>query len=163
MSILIRTATVSDLPIINAIYNHYVPISTCTYQYEPESEEARRDWFECHGVKHPIIVAEVENEVVGWGSLSPFRMREGYRHTVEASVYVRHNAHRKGIGRALLSDLIERARQLGHHILVGGASADQSGSIELQEKLGFERVAHFREIGYKFGEWLDVVFMQLRL
>lgn len=159
----IRPATEADLPAISAIYNHYVLTSTCTYQLESESPEERRQWFAEHDEKHPAVVAEEDGEVVGWGALSEFRTRCGYRFTVEASVYVRHDRHRRGVGRAILTDLIARARKLGYHVLIGGASGDQPGSLALQESLGFKRVAHFREIGWKFDRWLDVVFMQLML
>jgi L-amino acid N-acyltransferase YncA len=164
MPLNIRLATVADLPAINEIYNYYVPRSTCTYQLEPETLEARRAWFEAHPTdRYPVTVAEVDGEVVGWGSLSKFRDRAAYDPTVEASVYIRHDLHRRGIGRALLKDLIQRARAIGFHSLLGGASADQTASVVLQESLGFRRVAHFKEVGYKFGRRLDVVFMQLML
>lgn len=160
---IIRLATEADLPAINAIYNYYVRTSTCTYQYEPETEEARREWFAGKGEKYSVVVADENGEIIGWGALSPFRTREGYRFTVEASVYVRHDRQRKGIGRAIMQDLIERARKLGYRVMIGGASAEQTASIRLQESMGFEKVAHFREIGHKFDQWLDVVFMQLLL
>jgi len=105
----------------------------------------------------------VDGHVAGWGSLSKFRDRAAYDPTVEASVYIRHDLHRRGLGRALLSDLIERARAAGFHSLLGGASGDQAASLALQESLGFTRVACFKEVGYKFGSRLDVVFMQLML
>ena len=111
---LIRDATIEDLPAINDIYNHYVMTSTCTYQEEPTTPAERVTWFEAHGPPHPITVAVVHGELVGWGSLGAFRSRSGYRHTVENSVYVRHDRHRQGIGRALLVDQITRARTLGH-------------------------------------------------
>lgn len=159
----VRPAIEADLPAINAIYNHYVLTSTCTYQYEPETEEGRKAWFAEKGEKHPVIVVEEFGEVLGWGALSPFRNREGYRFTVEASVYIRHDRQRKGIGRAIMQELIERARRLGYRVMIGGASAEQKASIALQESMGFEPVARFKEIGYKFDQWLDVVFMQLML
>jgi len=161
--IAIRLASGADLPAINAIYNHYVATSTCTYQFEPETEEGRRQWFDSHDSGHPVTVAQIDGEIVGWGALSEFRERFGYRFTVEASVYIRHDAHRRGIGRAILGDLIERARELGYHTLIGGASADQTASIGLQESMGFRKVATFHEVGHKFDRWLDVVFMQLML
>jgi phosphinothricin acetyltransferase len=163
LDVIIRLATAADLPAINAIYNHYVATSTCTYQYEPETEEGRLAWFTAHGEKHPVTVAEVDGEVVGWGALSPFRTRAGYRFTVEASIYVRHNMHRRGIGKAVLSDLIDRARKLGYHAMVGGTSADQAASVALQESMGFQKAGCLKEIGFKFDHWLDVVFMQLLL
>jgi L-amino acid N-acyltransferase len=161
---IIRLATAADLPAINDIYNYYVPRSTCTFQLEPETLEARQAWFIAHPLdQYPVTVAELGGEVVGWGSLSKFRDRAAYAPTVEASVYIRHDLHRRGIGRILLEDLIQRARALGFHSLLGGASGDQHASIALQEALGFTRVAHFKEIGYKFGQRLDVVFLQLML
>ena len=160
----IRLATEADLAAINDIYNYYVPRSTCTYQLEPETLEARTAWFRHHAPdKYPVVVAEVNGEVFGWGSLSKFRDRAGYDPTVEASVYIRHDMHRRGFGRAILRDVIERARQAGFHVLIGGASADQTASIALQESLGFQRIGHFKEVGYKFGQRLDVVFLQLML
>jgi L-amino acid N-acyltransferase len=160
----IRLATAADLPAINDIYNYYVDRSTCTYQLEPETMEARRAWFDGHSPeKYPVTVAEWDGQVVGWGSLSKFRERAAYAPTVEASVYIRHDLHRRGLGRRLLEDLIQRARAIGFHSMIGGVSADQTASVALQESLGFVRVAHFKEIGLKFGQRLDVVFLQLML
>src|SRR5262245_6497064 len=160
----IRLATAADLPAINDIYNYYVLRSTCTYQLEPETVDARTAWFRNHPPdKYPVTVAELDSRIAGWGSLSKFRDRAAYEPTVEASVYIHHELHRRGLGRTLLSDLIQRARALGYHSLLGGASGDQVASLALQESLGFTRVACFKEVGYKFGRRLDVVFMQLML
>ena len=165
----IRLATADDLAVINDIYNYYVLRSTCTYQLEPESIEARRAWFDAHPPnQYPVTVSEIANEkgiseVAAWGALSKFRERAAYAPSVEASIYVRHDMHRRGIGRALLVDLIQRARDFGFHTLIGGVSADQTASLALQENLGFQRVAHFKEVGYKFGQKLDVIFLQLML
>ncbi|HZV35889.1 MAG TPA: GNAT family N-acetyltransferase, partial [Verrucomicrobiae bacterium] len=106
----IRPAIESDLAAINEIYNHYVLHSTCTYQEEPETIEARREWFRHHGEKHPVIVADRDGLVLGWGSLSAYHPRSAYRRTVENSIYVHHQFHRHGIGSLLLGDLILRAR-----------------------------------------------------
>ena len=111
----------------------------------------------------PWIVAELDRRLVGYAYATTWKPRHGYRFSVEASVYIRLDAHRRGIGRAILGDLIERARKLGYHALIGGASAEQTASVALQESLGFQRVGSFKEIGYKFDQWLDVVFMQLML
>ncbi|MBC7855963.1 MAG: N-acetyltransferase family protein [Pirellulaceae bacterium] len=163
-SVTIRLAIAADLPAINEIYNYYVHRSTCTYQLEPETEAARQEWFEQHSpARHPVTVALLDEAVVGWGALSPFRPRAAYAWSVEASVYIRHDVHRRGIGKALLLDLIARAKAAGHHTLVGGASADQTASLALQESLGFQRVGYLREVGFKFGRWLDVVYSQLML
>jgi phosphinothricin acetyltransferase len=160
---LIRLACVDDLPTINAIYNHYVLYSTCTYQLTPETDAARLAWFREHDEAHPVTVAELDGEVVGWASLNAWSPREAYARTVENSLYVRHDRHRRGIGRALLADLIARARQLYHHTILGGVSAEQAPSLALHEAFGFKRVAYFRELGWKHGEWLDVIFLQLLL
>ena len=160
----IRLATAADLPAINDIYNHYVLNSTCTYQLEPETLEARTIWFAQHSPEtHPVTVAMLDESVVGWGALSQFRPRAAYGHTVEASVYLRHDVHRRGIGKVLLLDLIARAKAAGHHTLIGGASSDQAASLALQKSLGFVQVAHFKEVGFKFGRWLDVVYSQVML
>lgn len=159
----IRIATAADLPAINAIYNHYVPISTCTYQTEPSTAAEREAWFAAHGPQHPVTVAELDREVVGWASLSRFHPRAAYGRTVENSVYVRHDRHRRGIGGLLLADSIERATALGHHTLIALIDAEQTASVTLHQRHGFVQVAHLREVGFKFGRWLDVVYLQRML
>jgi L-amino acid N-acyltransferase len=156
----IRPATLNDLPAIRDIYNHYVLTSTCTFQLEPDTEAERLAWFQERSPLHPVTVAEVSGEVLGWASLSPWNKRAAYARSVEASVYVRADCQRRGVGRALLGDLVERARALGHHVVIGGACTEHPASISLQERLGFEPVACFREVGHKFGRWLDVAYLQ---
>src|SRR5688572_30007204 len=113
MSIHIRLANEADLPSINSIYNHYVSTSTCTYQEEPTTEDERRTWFANRSGKHPVTVAVMEvGEIAGFGALNEFRARSAYRFTVENSVYVRHDLHRQGLGRMLLVDLLDRAKEL---------------------------------------------------
>ena len=156
----IRLASESDLAAINDIYNHYVFHSTCTYQTEPGTAEERAQWFAAHGPRHPVTVAELDGRVVGWGSLSKFHPRSAYGNTVEDSVYLHHEWHGRGIGSALLADLIARAQRIGHHTIIGSISADQPASIALHAKFGFVETARLREVGFKFGRWLDVVWMQ---
>jgi phosphinothricin acetyltransferase len=163
MAVTIRLARHADLPRINEIYNHYVHHSTCTYQEEPDTLEARLAWFEGHGPAHPVTVAEIDGAVVGWGSLSPFRARSAYRFTVENSVYVDHAHHRRGIGAAVLLDLVARARVVGHRSIVAAIDADQPASLAVHAAHGFSEVGRLAEVGYKFGRWLDVVYMQLLL
>jgi len=159
----VRAAGEADLPAINDIYNHYVLHSTCTYQEEPETLERRRDWFRRHGASHPVTVAELNDRVVGWGSLSNYHARSAYRRTVENSVYVHHEQHRRGIGSVLLQDLIVRARALGHRAIIAGIDSDQNGSVALHAKFQFEKVGQFKQVGFKFGRWLDVIYMELLL
>jgi phosphinothricin acetyltransferase len=162
-SITIRLATKSDLKTINDIYNHYVLHSTCTYQEKPEPLKNRQNWFAHHGPKHPITVAVENKKTVGWGSLSAYHARSAYRRTIENSVYVHHQYHGRGIGSLLLEDLIVRARKAGHRVIIAAIDADQPASIALHSKFDFKKVGHFKQVGFKFGRWLDVVYMELFL
>ncbi len=163
LDVQIRPATAADVGAINDIYNHYVDHSTCTFAEKHESLDSRRQWFDSHGPSHPIIVATHDGRVVGWGSLSTYNSRCAYRSTVEDSVYISHDLHRRGIGAVLLADLIRRARELKHHTIIAGISADQQPSVAIHARHGFQKVAHLREVGYKFGRWLDVIYMQRML
>lgn len=158
---MIREATAEDLGAINDIYNHFVLHSICTYQEVPSSLNERQKWYDQHGEKHPITVAIIDDQIVGWGSLSKFHARTAYRFTVENSVYVHHQHHKQGLGSRILGDLIERAKALGHHTIIAGIDSEQAGSIALHSKFGFQKVAHLKQVGYKFGRWLDVVYMEL--
>jgi phosphinothricin acetyltransferase len=175
----IRLATAADLAAINDIYNHYVPISTTTYDIQPMSLDARRQWFETRDPIHPVTVAcDADDEsssppasslqptaspIVGWGSLHTFRNKPGYRLTVENSVYVHPDRQREGIGSAILLDQIERAKALGLHAIIAGIDAEQTPSLALHYKHGFREVGRFGQIGHKFDRWLDVIFMELLL
>lgn len=159
----LRPATIADLPAINAIYNHYVLHSTCTYQTVPSTEQERAEWFAAHGEKHPVIVAVEDGEVIGWGSLSRFHPRQAYENSVEDSLYVHHDRRGRGVGSLLLAELLRLAKEIGHHTVLGGADSEQAGSIALHTKFGFEKVSHLREVGFKFGRWLDVIWMQKML
>jgi phosphinothricin acetyltransferase len=161
--ILIRPARRTDLKAINHIYNHYVLHSTCTYQEEPETMAERRRWFDHHGNQHPVIVAELDGAVVGWGSLSAYHPRSAYRRSVENSVYVHHQFHRRGIGSLVMKDLIKRARRLGHHAIIAGIDAEQSASVDLHSRFGFKKVGQLVQVGFKFKRWLDVIYMELVL
>lgn len=163
MTIHLRDATPGDLERINEIYNHYTRTSTCTYQETPETAADRLAWFEGHGAQHPVIVAELGGRVVGWGSLSAFRERSAYRFTVENSVYVDVEHHRRGVGLALLEELVARARAIGYRTIIAGIDAEQPASLALHARLGFEPAARLVSVGYKFGRWLDVVYLQLML
>ena len=156
----LRLATRDDAGTINDIQNHYVVHSTATFLTEPLTLDQRLAWLDGHPPTHPVIVAQAGGPVVGWGSLEVFRGRPAYRHTAELSVYIHPDWHRRGIGRAIVEALIERARALGHHALVGGCCSETTAAIALLEACGFSRVAHFKEVGHKFGRWLDVVFLQ---
>jgi L-amino acid N-acyltransferase YncA len=156
----IRLAARTDAAAINDIQNYYVVNSTATFLTEPVALAQRTTWLEDRLPVHPVTVAQVDGLTVGWGALDFFRTRPAYRRTTEFSVYVHQSWHRRGIGRVIVSDLVERARALGHHALVGGCCSESTAVIALLETMSFSRVAHFPEVGYKFERWLDVVFLQ---
>lgn len=159
----IRPAVTADLASINDIYNHYVGSSTATYQTRPMSLQDRAAWFAKHDGLHPVIVAERNGTIVGWASLGEFHKREAYRNTVESSVYVRHDQRRLGIGKALLVEILQQARVIGHHTIIASVDSEQSASLVLHEAVGFTRVGRLHQVGYKFGRWLDVIYMQIML
>jgi phosphinothricin acetyltransferase len=161
--LLVRLAVEADLPAINAIYNHYVPISTTTFALTPMTIEQRRQWFAGREAIHPATVACRGEAVVGWGSLHTFRAIAGYRQTVENSVYVHPDHQRAGVGAALLADQIDRARAARLHAIVAVIGSEQTASLALHAKFGFREVGRFPQVGRKFDRWLDAVFMQLTL
>lgn len=161
----IRSATHADLPALLEIYNWAVLNTTASAAYEPESLETRTAWFDTHARDgYPVFVAEDDvGRVVGWSSLSKYKERIGYRFTAEDSIYLAPEAQGHGIGKLLLAPLIEAARELKLHAIVGGLSADNVASLKLHAHFGFVEVARFREVVFKFGTWLDVVYMELLL
>ena len=159
----IRAATIADLAAINSIFNFYVANSTCIWTSNPCTDAERLAWFKQHTAKMPILVAELGGQVVGWASLSTFRDAYTQAGTLEDSIYVHTDFRRRGIGRLLLTELISRARELGLRSILANISSDQTPSIQLHEKFGFQKVAHLREVGLKFGQHFDAVYYQLRL
>jgi phosphinothricin acetyltransferase len=159
----IRLARIGDLEAINRIYNHYVLHSTCTYQEQPETTEGRLKWFNAHDDAHPITVIEDKGAVVGWGSLSHFHARSAFRFTVENSVYLDHQYLGRGLGSLLLADLVARAVAAKHHVIVAAVDSAQEHSISLHRKFGFEISTQLKQVGFKFGRWLDVVYLQRML
>lgn len=160
MEISVRRATRADAGAINRIYNHYVRSSTCTWHLTEETEEGRRRWLEARSPAHPVFVAEKEGEVLGWASLSVYNSRQGWDGTVEDSVFIDHRHHGEGLGRLLLSRLIDEAGKLGHRVIVARISGDQEGSLRLHAALGFENAGRLRGVGRKLGQSLDCVYMQ---
>ena len=158
-----RLATKADAPAILAMLNHYITHSTTTFITEPQTIEERLAWFDERDAAHPAIVAEHLGAVIAWGALSRHNPRGGYRHTVEVSVYVHPELHRRGIGGMILTDLIARAGAIGHHALLANCCTESRASIALHESLGFTRVGYLPEIGRKFDRWLDVVYLLLLL
>jgi phosphinothricin acetyltransferase len=136
--------------------------TTASYDYEPRTLEHRTTWFEDRTrEQYPIFVAENEaRQVVGWSALNPFHTRMGYRFTAENSVYVAASERGKGIGKLLMEPLITGAKKRGLHAIIAVIDAENEPSIRLHAHFGFEKVGLFKEVGYKFDRWLNVVYME---
>jgi L-amino acid N-acyltransferase len=157
----LRLATLDDAEDIRSIYNVEVLTSTVTFDLVPRSLDDQREWLRARSGAHAVVVAEAgSGQIVGFGSLSPYRDRPAYSTTVEDSVYVHRDHHGQGVGRAVLSELVELAAAHGFHTVMARIVGGHDASIGLHRSLGFEEVGTEREIGRKFGRWLDVVVMQ---
>ncbi|MCV2880282.1 GNAT family N-acetyltransferase [Sedimentimonas flavescens] len=161
---MIRNATPADAPAIAAIYNDAVCNTTAIWN-EVEVDTANRvDWMQARQAAGlPVLVLEEAGEVIGYASYGPFRAFDGFRGTVEHSIYIRTDLRGGGRGRALLEGLIEHARADGYHVMVGAIEAGNAGSMALHSKLGFTHVGTMPQVGQKFGRWLDLALLQLVL
>jgi phosphinothricin acetyltransferase len=159
----IRAAAAGDPAAIAAIYNHYVARTVITFEEEPVSapEMARR--IEATSASLPWLVAEREGEVVGYAYATPWRARSAYRFSVEVTVYVDPDRPRLGIGRRLYEALLPELHARGIHAAFGVIALPNDASVALHERFGFEKVAHLREVGFKFDRWIDVGYWQLLL
>jgi phosphinothricin acetyltransferase len=162
--IAIRQATEQDLPAILAIYNDAILTTTAVYDYQPHTLAMRQAWYDAKVAGGwPLFVADDAGAVVGFSSLGPFRAWAAYKYTVENSVYVAADRRGQGIGKLLLPPLIDAARRMEMHAIIAGIDATNVASYRLHQSFGFVEVAHFREVGYKFGRWLDLKFLELLL
>ena len=153
-----------DADAVRAIYNVEVLESTVTFDLVPRSLAEQVAWIDEHSGGHPAIVAvDADGEVGGFASLSPYRPRPAYATTVEDSVYVRRDLRGRGVGRLLLANLVELARDHGFHSVVGRIVGDHEASIALHTACGFDQVGTEHEVGRKFNHWLDVILMQRML
>ena len=160
----IRKAEESDLPAILEIYNEIILNTTAVYDYLPHTLEMRQAWFNAKDKEgYPVFVATGDEVVLGFSTLGVFRQWAAYKYSVEHSLYVAHNSRGKGIGKLLMQPLITSAKEMGKHTMIAGIDSLNAASIKLHENFGFEKVAHFKEVGYKFTHWLDLVFYQLML
>lgn len=165
MTPLIRDAIATDLPGILAIYNDAVLNTTAIWNEQPVDLANRQSWFAARQAQaYPILVAvDDSDQVLGYSSFGDWRPFEGFRHTVEHSVYIRHDQRGQGLGPRLMSDLIERARACDKHIMVAAIESGNRASIALHERLGFSVTGQMPQVGTKGGRWLDLTFMQLDL
>nr|WP_210275771.1 GNAT family N-acetyltransferase [Phyllobacterium sp. P30BS-XVII] len=163
--VIVREASEGDLPAILEIYNDAVANTLAIWNETQVDLANRRAWMADRQSRgFPVLVSVDEaGNVTGYASFADWRTFDGYRHTVEHSVYVNKTARGGGIGKALMLALIDRARALGKHVMVAGIESGNEASIRLHEKLGFQSVGHMPEVGTKFGKWLDLTFMQITL
>jgi L-amino acid N-acyltransferase YncA len=160
----VRSASQGDAEAIARIYNYYIQNTVITFEEEPVSAGAMAARVaEVQGLSLPWLVAEVENEGVGYAYASKWKVRSAYRYSVETTIYLEHGCEGRGIGMALYSALLPILRARGIHVAIGGAALPNEASVALHEKLGFERVATFRQVGFKHDRWVDVAYWQLVL
>jgi L-amino acid N-acyltransferase YncA len=164
MTLTIRDAVPADAAGILPMYNYAVRETTAIFDTEESDLASREAWLaKRQGDGFPVLIAEIGGAIAGFASFGEFRAWHGYRFTVEHSIYVAPDRHREGIGRALLVELIRRARAAGKHAMVAGVEASNAGSIALHAALGFQEVGRMPQVAEKFGRWLDLVFLQFML
>lgn len=156
----IRPAKIKDIPTITEIYNEAILNTTATFDTEPKSVEDRTEWFNNHGSKYPVLVSESDGNVIGWASLTKWSDRCAYEKTAEVSVYVHKDYRGNGIGKKLLEALTVAGEKTGIHYMLARISEGNKASIHLHEIFGFEHIGVMREVGFKFGKFLDVTLMQ---
>jgi L-amino acid N-acyltransferase YncA len=157
----ISEAVLSDLDEITEIYNQVVLTSTAIYNDRPATHEERVAWWRVRREQgFPVLVAREGGSVAGFGSFGEFRAWPGYRFSVEGTVHIRSTARGRGVGTALLEELVRQAREMGKHTMIAGVDAENEASLRFLRRFGFEQVAHFREVGYKFDRFLDLIFLQ---
>lgn len=161
--IYVRHATEADGAAILDIYNEQVLNSTATFDVEPRTMEGQIDWLKQFDDRYVLLVADYRGEVVAWGCLHPFGSKPGYRYTTEDSVYVRVDRRGTGVGARVLEALIAAGAANGFRTIIARITGDNPASVALHQRFGFEHVGVEREVGYKFGRWLDVVEMQKML
>ncbi|MFF8726894.1 GNAT family N-acetyltransferase [Streptomyces sp. NPDC015171] len=163
VTVTVRRARPGDSEAVRAIRNRAIEESTALWTRTTLSPAEGAAWLAAHLERGSALVAEADGEVAGFAVYGPWRELDGYRHTVEDSVYVDEGRHGLGIGSALLGALIGAAREAGHHVMIAGIEAENTASIRLHERFGFDRAGTVREVGTKFGRWLDLTIMRLPL
>lgn len=156
----VREAKAEDLTAIVRIYNHAIETSVATFDTEPFTVDRRHEWFAQFGRERPLLVCEAGGAVAGFAYYLPYHAKPGYARTMETTLYVDPAYQRRGVGSALYEELIERARSAGVHVLIAVLDGENGASRAIHRKLGFEQVGYYREVGYKFGAWIDTTTFQ---
>ncbi|MFI0430116.1 GNAT family N-acetyltransferase [Mariniflexile sp. HMF6888] len=160
---MMRPVTVADAQQLVAIYNYYVIHSIVTLDLVPFSARDFEEKISSISSRFPFIVYEENDEILGYAYASTFRTKPAYNKTVELTIYLKHHALGKQIGKKMYSELIQQLKAENYHVLIGGLTLPNEASVKLHEGFGFEKVAHFKEVGYKFDKWHDVGFWQLTI
>jgi L-amino acid N-acyltransferase len=156
----IRSTELKDIPAITEIYNDAILNTTATFDTEIKTIEDRTQWFHNHGEKYPVLTAETEGRITGWASLTKWSDRCAYEKTAEVSVYIHKDYRGKGIGKELLEQLILHGKKAGIHYMLARISEGNASSIHIHELFGFEHIGVMKEVGFKFGKFLNVHLMQ---
>jgi phosphinothricin acetyltransferase len=157
----IRQAQFTDAEQIAEIYNYYILNTHHTFETEPLSADEMQQRIAETSQDYPFLIAEYEGVIQGYVYATQFKLRQAYKHSVEISIYVRNQAKQKGIGSELYQRLLEELSETDVHALMAGISLPNEASVRFHEKIGYEKVAHFREVGYKLGRWVDVGFWEM--
>jgi phosphinothricin acetyltransferase len=160
---MLRQCTPADAAQICGIYNHYVRETVVTFEETPVLEADMAQRISDATGRLPWLVWETETGIVGYAYARPWRVRAAYRHSVESSIYLAPHATGRGLGSRLYIDLIKELRHRGLHCVIGGVALPNPASVSLHEKLGFAKVAEFRQVGFKFERWIDVAYWELML
>lgn len=157
----IRKVDLEDAAQIAEVYNYYIQNTHQTFETEPLSAEEMRERIAEIVEKYPYVVAEEDGEIWGYAYATQFKLRQAYAYSAEVSIYVKNAAKQKGIGTRLYEKLFDELAETNIHAMVAGISLPNDASVKFHEKLGFTKVAHFRQIGYKLGRWVDVGYWEL--
>ena len=164
MTVSVRPASASDAHALARIYNYYIENTVITFEEEPVSPQIMATRVaEIQNAHLPWLVAELEGRVLGYAYAGKWKVRSAYRYAVETTIYLEHGCERRGLGTRLYAELLTLLRAGGVHVAIGGAALPNEASVALHEKLGFERVATFRQVGYKHERWVDVAYSQIVL
>lgn len=157
---LVRNATIEDIDAINHIYNYEVLNGVATFDTEPKTYEERKEWLLSHSEKYPCIIVEKDGKTLAWGSLTQYSNRKAYDGTCEISIYVDKENRGMGLGKIIIDELINRAKNNGIHVILSRVAGENEGSKKLHINFGFELVGILKEVGYKFNRYIDVNFYQ---
>jgi len=160
---MIRSVKIEDAKEIAGIYNYYILNSVVTFEETPVSAEEMKARIELITSRFPWIIYEIDGRIIGYAYASEWKSRCAYKHSLESTIYLKQGENKKGIGSMLYQALLKPLREMDVHAVIGGIALPNESSVCLHEKFGFEKVAHFKEVGFKFGKWIDVGYWEFIL